>query len=135
MKLDRIEPLAKLGIEWVDTDADRSRFRIPLAGNRNDKGTLFAGSQYSALVAAGWYHTSHWAQLNRLSDPVAIKDSRVVYAKPAETDLTVEARFDGTPDQRASGHWRARVIVEAIDDAGDVVARLDADYRVLVRPG
>ena len=46
MQLDNIEPLAKLGIDWVGSDDNGTRFRIPLHGNRNDKGTVFAGSQY-----------------------------------------------------------------------------------------
>lgn len=132
MNLDRIEPLAKLGIEKVNRDAECAEFAIPLAGNRNDKGTLFAGSQYSALVLAGWYHTSAWAEEQGLPDQVAIKDAQVSYPKPATSDLRVVARFDQAPDQRPSGHWRACVTVEALDRAGEVVARLKGDYRVLV---
>lgn len=132
MNLERIEPLEKLGIELVTSDEEATRFRLPLIGNRNDKGTLFAGSQYSAMVLAGWYHTSQWANEHKVSDKVAIKDCQVSYPKPADTDLVVEARFEEAPDQRLSGHWRARVVVEAKDDVGDVVGKLVGDYRVLV---
>lgn len=132
MNLDRIEPLAKLGIELVDSTDDATWFRIPLSGNKNDKGTLFAGSQYSALVLAGWYHTSQWASKHQLSERVAIKDCHVTYPKPAQSDLAVKAKFVDEPDQRLSGHWRARVIVEAMDEDGEVAGRLEGDYRVLV---
>jgi hypothetical protein len=132
INLDSIEPLAKLGIEWVSEDATQTCFRIPLHGNRNDKGTLFAGSQYTALVITGWYHTANWAVREGLSEQVAIRDSRVSYPKAAISDLTVQARFVEPPDLRPSGHWRAQIEVEACDDAGDVVARLTGDYRVLM---
>ena len=131
MNLDAIEPLAKLGIECVTRDAERAEFFIPLIGNRNDKGTLFAGSQYSALVLAGWYHASQWAVAHELPDKVAIKDCQVSYPKPALSDLRVVARFEVEPDRRPSGHWRAMVRVEAFDDSDDVVARLTGDYRIL----
>jgi thioesterase domain-containing protein len=132
INLDTIEPLAKLGIEWVSGDATQTCFRIPLQGNRNDKGTLFAGSQYTALVVTGWYHTCNWATQKGLSEQVAIKDSRISYPKAARSDLSVQARFLEPPDLRPSGHWRAKVEVEAFDGAGDVVARLTGDYRVLM---
>ncbi len=135
MQLDRIEPLAKLGIEWVHSDDSRTLFRMPLQGNRNDKGTVFAGSQYAALVISGWYHTARWAGLQGLPEQVAIKDSQVNYPKAARSDLDVEARFTAPPDVRPSGHWRARVEVVARDDSGDVVAVLTGDYRVLIPAG
>ena len=132
MKLDQIEPLSALGIELISSDADQTQFRIPLHGNRNDKGTLFAGSQYSALVLSGWYHSGAWAERHELGDTVAIRDCQVRYPKPATSDLTVVAQFEAEPDQRPSGHWRARVRVEARDDAGELVAELIGDYRILV---
>lgn len=131
MKLDQIEPLAALGIELVASAAEQTQFRIPLIGNRNDKGTLFAGSQYSALVLAGWYHSGVWAEQHQLGDTVAIRDCQVRYPKPATSDLSVIARFEAEPDQRPSGHWRARVRVEARDQSGELVAELLGDYRIL----
>lgn len=132
MQLSNIEPLATLGIEWVASDDLETCFRIPLNGNRNDKGTLFAGSQYSALVIAGWYHTAAWARKQGLPVQVAIKDSRIRYPKAARSDLEVQARFIETPEVRPSGHWRALVEVLGRDAGGEAVAVLTGDYRVLV---
>lgn len=132
MKLAQIEPLKALGIELIGADEAQTRFRIPLVGNRNDKGSLFAGSQYSALVLAGWYHSGAWAERHGLGETVAIRDCQVRYPKPALSDVTVTARFEAEPDQRPSGHWRARVVVEALDEEGTLVAELKGDYRVLI---
>lgn len=132
MKLDQIEPLAALGIELIASDAAATHFSIPLIGNRNDKGTFFAGSQYAALVLAGWYHSGAWAERHQLGETVAIRDCQVRYPKPATSDLTVSAGFEAEPDLRPSGHWRARVRVEARDGANELVAELIGDYRILV---
>ncbi|WP_108124664.1 YiiD C-terminal domain-containing protein [Saccharospirillum mangrovi] len=132
MKLDRIEPLAALGIELLESTATETRFRIPLVGNRNDKGSLFAGSQYAALVLTGWYHSGAWAEQHGLGDTVAIRDGQVRYPKPALSDVIATARFTAEPDLRPSGHWRALVQVQAHDTQQQRVAELNADYRILV---
>lgn len=132
MNLDAIEPLAALGIRMVSATAEEVVFDVPLSGNLNDKGTLFAGSQYSGLVIAGWSLASRWAAEQGLGDKVAIKDARVAYPKAAGSSLTVTARFEAEPDQRPSGHWRARIRVLAVDADGDTVSELTGDYRILV---
>jgi len=131
LNINAIEPLKALGIELVQYEKGRALFKVPLIGNRNDKGTLFAGSQYSALVLSGWYLTSNWASENDLGEKVAVKDSNANYPKAALSDLLVEAVFDTEPDKRPSGHWRAKVTVTAKDVAGDIVSKLSADYRIL----
>lgn len=131
IQLDKIEPLEALGIEWLDQTADQSRFRIGINGNHNDKGTFFAGSQYAALVLAGWYHASQWAQDQGLGDKVAIKEGTVRYPRAATSDLVVTARFQQLPDLRPSGHWRALVTSSAVNAEGEEVAHLVSDYRIL----
>ena len=131
MNLDAIEPLSALGIQLVSCDADKAVFTIPLAGNRNDKGTFFAGSQYSAVVLSGWYLCSNWAALNNLGEKVAIKSAEVAYPKAALGDLTVTATFKNLPEKRPSGHWRAMVEINAIDNEGNTVCNFVGDYRIL----
>lgn len=132
MKLEQIEPLHKLGIELKECDGTSAEFFIPLDGNKNDKGSLFAGSQYSVLVLCGWYLTSDWASNNDLGERVAIKDSHTQYLRAALSDLNVISRFDAMPDKRQSGHWRACVTVQAKDADGHLVSQLTGDYRILV---
>lgn len=132
MNLDAIEPLRSMGIKLTQSSDSEAEFFLPLSGNTNDKGTLFAGSQYSGLVICGWYLASQWATNHGLSEKVAIKDCHVTYPKAAVSDCRVIARFKNEPDQRPSGHWRALIEVSAIDEAGDVVSTLAGDYRILV---
>ena len=43
-----------MGLRVVAANAQGVTVQIPIEPNRNDKGTLFAGSSYSGLVLAGW---------------------------------------------------------------------------------
>ncbi|MFQ3231679.1 YiiD C-terminal domain-containing protein [Reinekea sp.] len=131
MNLEAIEPLSALGIELVSCNSGQAVFSIPLHGNRNDKGTFFAGSQYSAVVLSGWYLCSHWAGLNDLGEKVAIKSGEVAYPKAALGDLTVTAAFKALPEKRPSGHWRAMVEINAVDELGETVCKFIGDYRIL----
>ena len=131
MNLDAIEPLHALGIKLLTQSDASAEFCVPLHGNKNDKGTLFAGSQYSGLVICGWYLAGHWASRHQLGEKVAIKDCHVTYPLPALTDLTVTATFQEPPDQRPSGHYRALIVVEAKDTEGNVTSVLRGDYRIL----
>ncbi|WP_320824252.1 YiiD C-terminal domain-containing protein [Reinekea sp.] len=131
MNLLAIEPLQHLGIELVHCTETEAVFSLPLVGNRNDKATVFAGSQYSVLVLAGWYLTSSWSSGQQLGSKVAIKDCHVQYPKAAVTDLRIVARFVSPPDQRPSGHWRALLVVEARDALGELVSQFTGDYRIL----
>lgn len=131
MNLEAIEPLSALGIQLQSASTERVVFDIPLVGNRNDKGTLFAGSQYSALVLAGWYLATQWSAGQGLGDKVAIKDCQVSYPKAALSAVTVTAQFRAAPDQRPSGHWRAQIQVQGVDAEGDLVGELTGDYRIL----
>lgn len=131
IRLDKIEPLEALGIEWLDQSDEQTRFRIGINGNHNDKGTFFAGSQYAALVLAGWYHASQWAQDQGSGEKVAIKEGTVRYPRAATSDLIITARFQQPPDLRPSGHWRALVASSAVDEEGNEVACLVSDYRIM----
>ena len=131
MNLQAIEPLKHLGIELVQCTDNEAVFSLPLVGNRNDKATVFAGSQYSVLVLAGWYLTSTWSNAQNLGSKVAIKDSHILYPKAAWSDLRIVAGFISPPDLRPSGHWRALLSVEARDQLGELVSQFTGDYRIL----
>lgn len=131
LNLNAILPLEKLGITLQSVSETEAVFHVPLAPNVNDKGTLFAGSQYSGLVIAGWTLASHWAEVNGLGDKVAIKDCSVSYPNAATKDVTVTASFQQTPDERPSGHTRALIRVQGVDSEGTLVSELKGDYRIL----
>jgi thioesterase domain-containing protein len=131
LNLETIEPLESLGIRLIECTSDTATFEVPMRGNQNDKGTLFAGSQYSGLVICGWYLVSHWAQEQNIGTKVAIKDCQVSYPNAAYSGVKTVATFSKRPDKRPSGHWRALVQVTATDEEGQITAVMNGDYRVL----
>jgi thioesterase domain-containing protein len=58
------------------------RIRAPLAANRNDKGTAFAGSIYSALVLAPWCLLTALLKEQGTKADVMVYRSEVQFRKP-----------------------------------------------------
>lgn len=100
----------------VKSDAASVEIRIPLRGNANDKGTLFAGSSYSALVLAGWTLAMNRARTNGFANPwAAVVDAHVHYAKPVREDLVVTAVFAEPPNLIPGARNWAKIHVSASD--------------------
>lgn len=131
--LDGIQPVESLGIELKENHLDRVVLRVPMQGNLNDKMTMFAGSQYSGLVLAGWRLASNWAADMGENLPVVIKSSNIDFYKPVTEALECVASLERKPKQGNSGNWKLKVRVEAKDSKGDVLAVLIGNYRVLGR--
>ena len=115
----QIPLLSAMGVQVVEASAQRVRVRLPMAGNGNDKGTLFAGAAYSALVIAGWILVMHRARLAGFSAPwAAIVDASCHYAKAIREDCEAVAEFAEAPTlQPGARNWpKVRVTL------GDAVA-------------
>ena len=88
-----------MGLQVVSADARTVTVRIPIAPNRNDKGTLFAGASYSGLVLAGWTLAMERARASGFRRPwVAVVDAHVHYAKPIREDVLAKAEFAEEPN-------------------------------------
>lgn len=126
-----------LGIGVRSVSATGVVLEMPLAANRNHKGTVFAGSLNAVATLAGW--SVLWTVL-REAGVVAhavIQDSSVHYLVPARSDVTAEAaRPDAAIVERAlrmlARRGRTRVGLEAVvkDEDGVVVATLQGRYVV-----
>jgi len=124
-----------LGIGVAEAGSDRVVLTLPLAANRNHKGTVFAGSLNAVATLAGW--SLLWVELQRraIDAHVVIQDATVRYLEPARSD--VWATCVG-PDSAVLDHavrvlkrrGRARVAlpVEVHDDQGRLVATLAGRY-------
>ena len=87
-----------MGLQVVSADARTVTVRIPIAPNRNDKGTLFAGASYSGLVLAGWTLAMERAWASGFRRPwVAVVHAHVHYAKPIREDVLAKAEFAEEP--------------------------------------
>lgn len=87
-------------IEVVSADDKTVEMKIPMAGNANDKGTMFAGVSYSAMVVAGWCLAMNKAYASGFENPwAAIVDAKCNYKKAIREEAVVTAEFaeDTTP--------------------------------------
>ncbi len=131
MSLQAIEPFVTLGMTEIDAGPERVVVAVPLAGNRNDKGTLFGGSMYSAMLLAGWRLCILKAERMGEAGDTYVKDSEVKFLRPILSDMKAIASLIKPPHETPRGNLAFDVEVEAIDDAGDLCARAQATYRVL----
>lgn len=113
------------------------RLAMPLAPNRNHKGTMFAGSLAALATLAGW--SVLWLIMLE-ADPeahIVIQDSSIRYLHPARSDATAHAAF---PDQvererllatfRRRGRARIALEVQVRDDSGETVTTFRGRYVV-----
>ena len=85
---------AVMGLEVIAANDSSVSVRIPIESNLNDKGTLFAGSSYSALVLAGWTLAMCRAQSSGFERPwAAVVDAHVHYAKAIRETVVATASF------------------------------------------
>lgn len=131
-RFERVEPVARLGLSVADDRVDTVAIDVPLDGNKNDKNTMFAGSQFSGMVLAGWRLASNWAIAQGIGVPVVIKSTQMEFMRPVDSALHCVAVLVEQPSQGKSGNWKLDIRVEARDGQGTVCAILRGDYRVLV---
>jgi uncharacterized protein (TIGR00369 family) len=128
-----VPAIGRLGIEVLELTPGYTRLRLPIAGNSNHIGTMYAG----ALVAL--------AELPGGLLPLAVPDLAVVpivtdlavsFVRAARTDATLEARLD--PDElrrlAAQAHTEGQsefvLDTSAIDEAGSTLLTCRATYQL-----
>ena len=126
---------AAQGIEVVRFTPDQLELTAPLASNINDKGTAFAGSQYSLAVLAAWSLLTLRLEAEGRRGQIAVYESQMDYGQPVRGDYRASARllaaeleeYEAQLEQR--GRARIGVEVEVSDTAG-VAARFAGRYAV-----
>jgi thioesterase domain-containing protein len=128
----------RLKIEPARCDNNALVFKAPLAPNRNDKGTAFAGSLCAIATLAGW--SALWLALRGagLRGIIVIQDSSIRYLRPVTRDFEAHCPWP-TPAQlarllaalRCRGKARLRLRV-AIRESGAEAMTLTGRYVVLL---
>jgi thioesterase domain-containing protein len=90
--LGRIEPARALGLAVAAAGREQVVLTAPLAGNRNDKGSAFAGSLLSAAALAGWALVSCVCADESIDAEVALQGAAARFLAPARLDFRAEAR-------------------------------------------
>ena len=132
---DRMPITTALGIAVAGLDAQHLSLVMPLAPNRNHKGTVFAGSLSALATLAGW--SVVWLKLRDagVQAHVVIQDAQIRYLAPTRSDVTARSTFpDDATWQRAlnglqrRGKARLTLTAELRDDTGAVVATFGGRY-------
>lgn len=126
-----IEPAAQLGMVLLECGPERAVVSIPPTGNRNDKGTLFAGSIFAVMVLCGWVLASHHAQALPGVHDVVIRDAHIDYLSPVRTLARATARLSAPPRMQPNTHvaFDIEVTLQAADEG--VRAKLSGRYIAL----
>jgi len=132
---DRMPITTALGITVTRLDHESLTLQLPLAPNRNHKGTAFAGSLSALATLAGW--SAVWLLLAEAAEEahVVIQDASVRYLAPARSDTTATVQFPAasTWDKalatlRRRGRARLGLVVEVHDADGSLVAAFAGRY-------
>jgi thioesterase domain-containing protein len=107
-----------LGLRVGAADEHGLSLRLPLAPNRNHKGTLFAGSLNAAVTLAGW--GALWLLLDRerVGAHLVIQDSTTEYLRPVADDCEAVCAWPAASTLRRfletlRRRGRARITLEA----------------------
>lgn len=91
-------PLSKeLNFELISFDNGEVVMHAPFEKNKNDKDTIFAGSQASLALLAGWSLVSLSFKQDGVNIVAAVK-TEMHYIKPIESDFEIRAHFSKTAD-------------------------------------
>ena len=132
--LEQIEPFRSLGFSLDAVDAEQVVISAPLAGNLNDKGTMFGGSVYSAMVLAGWTLCIEQGRAAGATGDIVVKDSSIAFLRPVAGRLTVTAAAKTPPARTPRGNLAFTIEVVATDETGQRCAEFEGSYRLLGEP-
>jgi thioesterase domain-containing protein len=89
-----------MGLQVISYGAEGLTLSAPLGPNRNDKGTAFAGSIYSAAVLAGWGLVTLGLREAGLDASVVVKDAEIRYLVPVVAPFTSFCASPKAPEWR-----------------------------------
>jgi thioesterase domain-containing protein len=134
-----IEPARGMQLRVACAETGRVVIAAPLAGNRNDKGTAFAGSLYSVAALAGWALLTRRCRTEALDAEVVLQSSQARYLAPARADFSAVAREPGRAELAKlrrmlarSGRGRVTIAVE-VRCADAAVMSFTGAYAVIAR--
>ncbi|UVS77384.1 DUF4442 domain-containing protein [Actinokineospora sp. UTMC 2448] len=125
----------RMGVRAVELEPGRIACRVPLDGNGNHIGTMYAGVLFTVAEVLGGGICLPSFDLTRYY-PV-VRSVRIDFTKPARTDVVAEAALDGIEAIRTEvqAHGRADFTLNATlrDTAGIVVASTEGAYQLRAR--
>lgn len=132
---EAIPIIQKMGVRVLEMNPGRVSLRMPLAGNDNHIGMMYAGALFilGEMPGGALFLTSFDATKYA---PI-IKKMDIIYKRPATTDVTVTATM--TPEEieriqeEVVNKGKADYVLECVlkDTSDEIIALTRAEYRIL----
>jgi len=128
-------PLANnIKLQVLSYANDRLTLSAPLAPNKNDKNTAFAGSQYSLAVLAGWSWVTLKLKELGINHELVVASAEIRYLRPICNSLSAEASVDHNGDWneflqtlKLKGKAKIKLLVNLLD-GGDLKSQFQGFY-------
>ena len=131
---ETIPVLDRMGLEVIEAAPGRSAARVPMAGNGNHVGTMYAGVLFSVAEMLGG------ALSLATFDPARyypiVKDLRIDFRRPATSAVTARTSLDEAEvarvlaDAERDGKGQFTLVAELTDEVGTVVATTEGTYQI-----
>ncbi len=134
MAEEAIAFVRRSGLRVQDCQPGYARCLMPLAGNENHVGTMYAGAQFTLADITGGALALASFDASRFYP--TLKDLKLEFLKPAGTDLTLDYRLSeselATLREAAERDGKARFVLtgELKDVNGETVARASGEFQV-----
>ena len=126
--------LDHMGLEVIEASPGRAAARVPMAGNGNHVGTMYAGVLFSVAEMLGG------ALSLATFDPARyypiVKDLKIEFRRPADSTVTARTALDPVEiarvesDAERDGKGQFVLRAELTDEEGTVVATTEGTYQV-----
>ncbi|MBD9426563.1 YiiD C-terminal domain-containing protein [Pseudomonas sp. PDM15] len=131
---EKIDFVKRSGLKAEELLPGFVRLRMPLAGNQNHIGTLYAGALFTLAEIPGGALFLTSFDVQRFYP--LIKEMNLRFRRPATSDISVEARLDTEEIERIQneaereGKAEYRLELQLKDADGQVVAETSALYQL-----
>ena|SRR5690606_9905406 len=131
---EKIDFVKRCGLKAEQLEPGFVRLRMPLAGNQNHIGTLYAGALFTLAEIPGGALFLTSFDVQRFYP--LIKEMNLRFRRPASSDISVEAhlseeeiaRIQAEAEQAGKADYRLELQLR--DVAGEVVAETSALYQL-----
>lgn len=131
---EKIDFVKRSGLKAEELQPGFVRLRMPLVGNQNHIGTLYAGALFTLAEIPGGALFLTSFDVQRFYP--LIKEMHLRFRRPATSDISVEARLESSEIERIQieaerdGKAEYRLELQLRDTAGEVVAETSALYQL-----
>jgi acyl-coenzyme A thioesterase PaaI-like protein len=131
---EKIDFVKRCGLKAEQLEPGFVRLRMPLAGNQNHIGTLYAGALFTLAEIPGGALFLTSFDVQRFYP--LIKEMNLRFRRPATSDISVEAHLTAEEIERIQseadreGKAEYRLELQLKDAAGQVVAETSALYQL-----